>query len=919
MRFTKITTTAAFLAVFTTVAFGGCASSDENSGNSGASSSVDLVELEKGFAEGGDTNGSATTETVEQPAPAEPTPTVEEPAPAEPTPTVEEPAPAEPTPAVEEPAPAMEEPAPAAEEPVEPELTAEEVEARARAAIAARYTEEASELLRAGKLAQATRRIDMALDNDPTNADAIRVQAEIARVTRGSTTMYGSGGDDILRSEAQYEVRRRVEEAERLLAQERWTEAIEAAESALDVVRFSGSLQNEDLWRFKASEVIRSAKETREARRAGDAARLREQQRREEEMLALASIERYRDEVRNMYEQGRDLFNRKEYEFAILKFNQILDKDPFNEDVTRLVEISRQLREGQQRQDAFEKFNSHWVRAFAELERANAFPLSRLEFASSEDWARTEARRERILREQNVRLDKADIQVRTALDTVLIQLDIGADSNTTLEMVLNDLRAKARIPIVAAADVDLQKTIGELELSPLSLRKVLDILKESDYGDFAWHVQHGALIIGKSGEESTGTHVSRMFHVADIVIGLYSFKADEPRLSEEETRFVDDTASVEQDNEIDGDLLVELIQNTIEPDTWQNPEDQLRMRQKTLVVTNTLEIVNRVEQLLEDLRRSQGLVVNVESRFITIRDDFLEDIGIDFRGLGGTPAGSNPVPVAAALDDVNFGTNNVPAGAGTDNEAGFFLQDINNANSVNHDIRARVENLFDEAVGGRRGGFGLTNFGGASFQFAFIDNPEINAVLRAVKKKERAVLLTAPSISVHNTQRGYVSVLSELSYISDFEVNVSASAAIADPIVEVIRDGIVLDVRPTVSADRRYVTLELRPTLATLLRPISTITTSLGVGPPVAIQTPELQLQRIRTTVTIPDGGSFLIGGLRRMIETDMQSGVPVFSDIPLIGWLFTRKAQTTERQDVIVIVTVNIIDLEEQVEAHGK
>jgi len=87
----------------------------------------------------------------------------------------------------------------------------------------------------------------------------------------------------------------------------------------------------------------------------------------------------------------------------------------------------------------------------------------------------------------------------------------------------------------------------------------------------------------------------------------------------------------------------------------------------------------------------------------------------------------------------------------------------------------------------------------------------------------------------------------------------------------------------------------------------------LGVGPPVAIQTPELRLQRLRTTITVPDGGSFLIGGLRRLEETDLESGVPILSQIPLVGWLFTRKAKSTVRQDIIIIVSATIVDLEER------
>lgn len=51
------------------------------------------------------------------------------------------------------------------------------------------------------------------------------------------------------------------------------------------------------------------------------------------------------------------------------------------------------------------------------------------------------------------------------------------------------------------------------------------------------------------------------------------------------------------------------------------------------------------------------------------------------------------------------------------------------------------------------------------------------------------------------------------------------------------------------------------------------------------------------------------------MSETDVESGIPILSDLPLIGSLFKRKGKSTVRQDVIIIVTARIIDLEEEID----
>lgn len=44
-----------------------------------------------------------------------------------------------------------------------------------------------------------------------------------------------------------------------------------------------------------------------------------------------------------------------------------------------------------------------------------------------------------------------------------------------------------------------------------------------------------------------------------------------------------------------------------------------------------------------------------------------------------------------------------------------------------------------------------------------------------------------------------------------------------------------------------------------------------------------------------------------------MQSGIPFISDLPLIGALFTRKGKSVVRQDIVVVVSARIIDLEEE------
>jgi len=757
-----------------------------------------------------------------------------------------------------------------------------------------------------------------ALLMDPSNAVASEVKANVeqalgvGRSPSENMARKRSEEESAQRAEAVYEISHGLDVADKLMREGKYGEAIAECQKVLDIIRWTDYMIETEGFEREARLMIQDAQSKREKARLEDFVKIREQERRLREMEIQQELNRYREEVRNLYETAKEYFDRREYKDAVVVLNKILREDPYNEQVARLKQIATNLDQGKRDRNAWEEFNRNWRETMELIKGATPMPTEDITLAPYEEWIETNRRAEELEASRRTPLSKEDIAVRSALESVNLPLYF---EDTPLDDVIAKFRTEGRINILRARGVDGSTEVN-LDIGRVKLRQALDLV--CDQTDLSWRVENGAVIIDEADAGEGRNVVRRVFNVADLLINLRTFKGDEPRLAgdtENAGRIPQEEEEAEADP-LEIEDLVDVILEAIDPDSWDLDGHGITYRQQDLIVLNNPDNIDRVNNLLQDLRRSQGLTVSVEARFITIRDDFLEDIGLDFRGIGGSPQIPAPgiPPVPAALDDIQFGNNSNPAGAGgTGNDAGFFFQDMPPSGNVRIDQRARIENLFDQSLGGQRGGVGLTDMGGMTFQMAFVDNPEVNAILRAVRKRERATLLTAPRITVHNTQRGHVSILNEVAYIRDFDTNTATGVAVADPIVDVIRDGIVLDVRPTISSDRRYITLELRPTLATLLRPIPTFTTSLGVGTPVAIQTPQLTLQRIRTTVTVPDGGSFVIGGLRQMSETQVESGIPFISDLPLIGSLFTRRGKNVVRQDIIIVVSARIIDLEEE------
>jgi general secretion pathway protein D len=60
--------------------------------------------------------------------------------------------------------------------------------------------------------------------------------------------------------------------------------------------------------------------------------------------------------------------------------------------------------------------------------------------------------------------------------------------------------------------------------------------------------------------------------------------------------------------------------------------------------------------------------------------------------------------------------------------------------------------------------------------------------------------------------------------------------------------------------------------------------------------------------VLVDDGGILVLGGLIEEIVDDTQSKVPLLGDIPVLGWLFTSRASTKRKQNLMVFLKPEIL-----------
>ena len=71
----------------------------------------------------------------------------------------------------------------------------------------------------------------------------------------------------------------------------------------------------------------------------------------------------------------------------------------------------------------------------------------------------------------------------------------------------------------------------------------------------------------------------------------------------------------------------------------------------------------------------------------------------------------------------------------------------------------------------------------------------------------------------------------------------------------------------------------------------------------------------MQTTVAVPDGGTVLMGGLKRLSEGRNEYGPPMLSKIPYISRLFKNVAYGRTAESLLIMVTPRIIIQEEEEE----
>lgn len=705
--------------------------------------------------------------------------------------------------------------------------------------------------------------------------------------------------------------------AEEHLAQKEYDKAIQRAREVKLHIQYGRSVDWGDLKSKAEALLARAEEEQHRAFQALQSEQEAETFRRLRKAEADAQIQRA-VQIDEKWKHAMKLWQFEDFDGAAAMAEEILAVDPNHEPSQRLVDLAvKAARERNNRTYITERREQFrvWKNDLAETR----IPYTNiLERPSRNQWAKITKDRQQM---RSLGLEGGADPAVQALEAKLESEKIGGSfpEGTPFADVVAHMVTVTGLPVIltraAVEQVETDATEIRMELTvPISARAFLNELMKKN-PNLTYLVQDGVVLITTK-EKATGQTVVRVHDISDLAFGVTSFSAPKIDSMKRSDDFeggpmggpVGDPVKT-----IDPDTLTTLLKETVAPGTWETEGISCEPVHNTLVVVHTPEVQRRIIEFLEDLRRFTTSIVTIDAKFLTVSENWLQEVGVEWRGLGGE--GDNPSETESQLDDVTSGlTNN--ASRGYDNNGTGVNTDpaapptagISYDDGRDGDLRARTENIFGSALGSV-----LSTKGGATIGVSLIDDMQMRWLIRMVEKSAAFQVVNSQILSVMNTQRANVTMVQQVSYVKDFEVEVAQAAYIADPIVDVLQDGIVLDVKPTIMRDRRYITLEMRPTVAELQQPIPTFTTSLaGATLAVTLQLPQLRVRTVNTTVRVPDGGTVLIGGLKEIYNKERKASIPWLENLPLVSLLFKTEGKSDESRSLMVMVRAFITDMNE-------
>lgn len=178
---------------------------------------------------------------------------------------------------------------------------------------------------------------------------------------------------------------------------------------------------------------------------------------------------------------------------------------------------------------------------------------------------------------------------------------------------------------------------------------------------------------------------------------------------------------------------------------------------------------------------------------------------------------------------------------------------------------------------------------------------DLSIYLKALQSKSDFTVLSRPSIFTSNNQKGMISSGERIAIPTGSNSYGTGNASTQIEYQDVL---LKLEVRPLVNSDNE-ITMEIA-LLNDEQNGTQTIEGAGGNG--VDLTVPRISTREILTTATVPNGNTIVLGGLIVGRTGEDKTGIPILSDIPYLGRLFSSTSDNKDRSELMVFIQPSIV-----------
>ncbi len=161
-------------------------------------------------------------------------------------------------------------------------------------------------------------------------------------------------------------------------------------------------------------------------------------------------------------------------------------------------------------------------------------------------------------------------------------------------------------------------------------------------------------------------------------------------------------------------------------------------------------------------------------------------------------------------------------------------------------------------------------------------------------------ILTDPTLVVQEGQKSTVKLTQQV--FGGFKINTvagtGATTSVREPIIN--DSGLTLDILVNRIDDNGFVSVGVSPTVSSIGNTINTLDGDINLLNSRTMNSGEIRLR---------DGQTLILSGIIQESDRSSVSKVPILGDIPILGALFRSTNKSTQRQEVVVLLTPQILD----------